>query len=161
MLNLFTVNSAISQIIDAEMLEGGELTEETLEKVLALELQRDQLALDLAALAKQEYAVATAIREQARKLYDRAKAYEQRGEAFERTIARAIPAGTKLRDERAEISWRKSKAVNIVEETLLPEEYLRTEVTVEPDKKAIGEALKKGTVVPGAELEERTNLQVR
>lgn len=161
-MNLYTVSQALSQIIETEMGEGGEISDETLEKILALEVERDALALDLAALAKQEYAVAAAVKDQAKALAERARSYEERAARYEQAIERAIPVGTKLRDARAEISWRKSKAVHILEESLLPDEMMRVpEVVAEPNKKAIAEALKAGKTVPGAELEERINLQIR
>ena len=61
------------------------------------------------------------------------------------------------------IGWRKSSAVVIDEPGLIPSEYMRTPEPPPPapDKKAIGEALKAGTAVPGAHVETRKNLQIK
>lgn len=61
------------------------------------------------------------------------------------------------------IGWRKSSAVVVHQEELLPAEYLRQALPPppEPDKKAIGAALKDGKDVPGAHLEHRRSLQIR
>ena len=61
------------------------------------------------------------------------------------------------------LSYRKSEATNIVDESLIPSQYLKTPEppAPKPDKTAIKEAIKAGTLVPGAEIETRQNLQIK
>lgn len=58
------------------------------------------------------------------------------------------------------VSKRKSTAVHIIDEDKLPDEFL---VAQKPkaDLTAIKTAIKEGKVVPGAEIEERENIQIR
>lgn len=59
------------------------------------------------------------------------------------------------------ISYRSSKKVIITNEDLLTEDWVNIKETRTPDKKAIGDALKKGLDVEGAYLEENSNIQIK
>lgn len=59
------------------------------------------------------------------------------------------------------ISLRKSVSVEVTDQSLLPESYLRTKVTVEPDKAALKEVLKTGEVVEGAQLVEKEYVVIK
>lgn len=54
-----------------------------------------------------------------------------------------------------------SKAVKVVDEELLPNEFIKTKITESVDKTAIKEKFKAGGVVPGAEMEEGWNIGFR
>lgn len=58
------------------------------------------------------------------------------------------------------MSLRKSTAVIITNEEDVPSQLMREKTTVAPDKLAIGDQLKAGETVPGAELEHRTTLLI-
>ena len=57
------------------------------------------------------------------------------------------------------VSYRKSTAVEITDLDALPFAYTVTEI--KPDKERIAAALKNGETVPGAELVERNNIQIK
>ena len=57
------------------------------------------------------------------------------------------------------ISFRTSKAVEIIDEAAIPNHYKKVAVSV--DKKALREDLMAGVVVEGAELRENKSLQIR
>ena len=59
------------------------------------------------------------------------------------------------------LSFRESTAVSITNEKDIPEAYTEIVKTAKIDKKAIGDAIKSGKVVPGAELVENMNLQIK
>lgn len=61
------------------------------------------------------------------------------------------------------ISFRKSAAVVIDGEDLIPAEYMRQKPAPapEPDKKAIADAIKAGIEVPGAHIEQRRSLSIK
>ena len=68
----------------------------------------------------------------------------------------------KFESDLITLSLTKSKAVDIYDPDLIPEEYKRTKITVEPDKIRIKEAiLKDGEFVPGATIKENKNLKIR
>jgi hypothetical protein len=57
------------------------------------------------------------------------------------------------------ISFRTSKAVEIIDEVAIPNQYKKVAVSV--DKKALREDLMAGVVIEGAELKENKSLQIR
>lgn len=61
------------------------------------------------------------------------------------------------------LSYRKSEAVRIDDESRIPEEYLRIPEPPKPspDKTKIKESLKNGGEIPGASMETRQNLQIK
>ena len=61
----------------------------------------------------------------------------------------------------AKISFRKSSAVVITDEKLIPEEFIKTKEVKSIDKIAIKEAISKGLEVVGATIEEKQNLQIK
>ena len=59
------------------------------------------------------------------------------------------------------IFFRKSEAVEIEDENLLPDEYKLSRVVVNPDKIRIKQLLKSGEDVPGCQIVEKLNLQIK
>ena len=57
------------------------------------------------------------------------------------------------------LSLRNSVAVNITEESKIPNEFIKVETSV--DKMKVKEALKRGELIPGAELQTNQSLQIR
>ena len=55
----------------------------------------------------------------------------------------------------------KSKAVNILDLNISPDDFKRQKVTVEADKKAIKEALEAGETVAGAEIQINKSINIR
>ena len=67
----------------------------------------------------------------------------------------------KMQTEINELSYRKSEAVVLTDEAVIPDEYKKEKLTVSIDKTEIKKALKAGTEVPGAVIEVRQNLQIK
>ena len=67
----------------------------------------------------------------------------------------------KMQTEINELSYRKSEAVVLTDEAVIPAEYKKEKLTVSVDKTEIKKALKAGTEVPGAVIEVRQNLQIK
>lgn len=67
----------------------------------------------------------------------------------------------KLKTEINELSYRKSEAVVLVDETLIPTEFKKEKVSVSIDKTEIKKALKEGKEIPWAVIETRQNLQIK
>jgi hypothetical protein len=57
------------------------------------------------------------------------------------------------------LSLRNSVAVNITEESKIPNEFIKVETSV--DKMKVKEALKRGELIPGAELQTNQSIQIR
>lgn len=67
----------------------------------------------------------------------------------------------KMKTEINELSYRKSEAVVLVDETLIPTEFKKEKVSVSIDKTEIKKALKEGKEIPWAVIETRQNLQIK
>jgi len=59
------------------------------------------------------------------------------------------------------ISFRESTKVEIKENTVLPNDFTRTVVTVEPDKNKLKEALKRGLEIEGVSIVSNKNIQIK
>lgn len=67
----------------------------------------------------------------------------------------------KISTAKAALSFRKSMQVNITSDVMVPDDLCKVVIDRKPDKAAIGKLLKAGETVPGAELVENMNLQVK
>ena len=135
--------------------ETGEVDEV---RLAALELERTQKQENIALWIKNEKADIEALKAEEKKLAERRKVKENRVDSLRRYLGLSL-AGEKLNTARVAISWRKSKAVSIYDEAEIGEEFKHYEVKY--DKKGIGEALKAGREVPGAELIENSNMIIK
>jgi hypothetical protein len=76
-------------------------------------------------------------------------------------LTRLQPDATRFSLQHHELVSRRSEAVDIEDEELLPRDLFRIKTTAAPDKSAIKAALKAGQVVPGARLEERRSWSIK
>lgn len=67
----------------------------------------------------------------------------------------------KLETSKARVSFRKSEAVTITNEEVIPQEYIKTTITMKPSLSDIKKAIKDGNDVPGAHLEVKQNIQIK
>lgn len=122
-------------------------------------------AQNVAMMARLFDADAAAIKQWAKDAAERAKAIEARAEGLRTYLAASLQSCgiEKVEGPGVSISFRKSSAVVIDGEDLIPAEYMRQKPAPapEPDKKAIADAIKAGKNVPGAHIEERKNLQIK
>lgn len=121
-------------------------------------------AQNVAYVALNFEATAEAIKAHAAKQIERAKAIQERAAGLRRYIAASMEAVgmEKIEGPGVKLSFRKSTAVVIDGEDLIPTEYMRRKPAppLEPDKAAISAAIKAGKEVPGAHVEARKSLQI-
>lgn len=88
---------------------------------------------------------------------------EKRKELFKQRLSEAmIQFGVeKIETPLLKLSFRKSESVEITDENLLPDDYKIEKTTYSPDKTKIKYYIKEGSIVPGAELITKQNLQVK
>jgi len=146
----------------AELDLPEEVIADTLES-LGGELQTK--AANVALFARGLEADAAAVKQWAKDASDRAKALEARAERLKDYLANCLESCGVERVEHPGItlSWRKSSAVVIDGQDLIPDEFMRRKPAPEPepDKPAIAAAIKAGKTVPGAHVEQRKSLQIR
>ena len=164
-MKLYEVADAIEYILANKVdHDTGELTEETLIELDALEMERDAKCLAIAAYLKGELAEADAIKAEAAKLASRAQGHTNRAKRLHEYLMGNLPQDApKISDARSVIGWRKNPAsVEITDEAAIPKRLLRVvPETTAPDKKAILDDLKAKRAVPGARLVQKMRLEIK
>lgn len=135
-----------------------------------LELESELLSLSdnfnglvehLCVLTVENEAEAEYLSPEIKRLSERKDRSLRRSERMERLIDNLMQrSGLKeLKTGLFKVNYRKSEAVIVTDESLLPGQFTKTTVTA--DKTTIKKALKEGQEVPGAFIEKRENLQIK
>ena len=162
-MTLYEIDKAIQEALEGAVdPESGEIIdEELLEQYDKLIMDRDQKVENIGLFIKDLEADAAAIKNEAKNLTARAKACENKAEHLRNYLQFCLD-GQKFQTPRLAVSFRHAKKVEVDPDKLfeIPEEYLRYKEP-EPDKKAIGEALKAGEAVPGCQLIESVSMIIK
>ena len=104
---------------------------------------------------------AAALKAEEAALAERRKKKENKAEALKTYLANAMLAvgKDKLETSKVALSFRRSQSVEITDESLIPEEFMKYKPTV--DKAGVKAALKDGAFIPGASLVDNNNLQIK
>ncbi len=137
----------------------GEIPDDLSRYIDELEGTYQEKLISCAHVYKNYMAEAEAIKAEEKRLSERRKHAENRADGIKGYIAMYLKAGDKIDTPTAVLTWKKSEAVEVLDESVLPKEFQR--VKVEADKVEIKKALKAGRVVNGAVLVVRDNLQIK
>ena len=163
-MKLFEIDDKIEALLNQGLdEETGEISEECLEELAALEEAKDSKCLAVAAYLRGEEAEANAVQAVIEGLKRRQERHKNRAAGLKNYLEMHADPGKNLSDARVEIKWRKSTPVDILDEKLLPKQYWRVKPAPkpEPNKVKIAADLKLGEKVPGARLLQRLNLTVK
>lgn len=128
----------------------------------SLQIERNRKILSMACLVKDIEAEAEALDKEASALKERARIKANAASRIKGVIAAFMEPGEKLADNRAAISWRTSKSVQVdCEPIALPTLYRREKLVIEADKTQIKAALEKGEEIPSCSLVTKQNLQIK
>lgn len=149
----------------AEKLADMDLDPQTIADTLeGLSGELEVKAQSVAYMVRNLEVTAAAIKEHEAQQAARRKAIENRADGLKRYLASCMEATgiEKIEGPGVKLSFRKSSAVVIDGEDLIPAEFMRVKPAPppEPDKKAIGDAIKDGREVPGAHIEARRSLVI-
>lgn len=158
-LSCFDLDTGEQTVSDEVVVEKKKELEE-------LQNRKDELAEW--ALKKRANAVGNYIAAQAEmeRISQLAKREEKVAERMEKIIAQFFPADEVTKPVllgNFTVSYRSSSAVEILDVSQIPAEYMKTPKIPDPapDKTAIKDAIKEGKEIPGARIEERKNLQIK
>ena len=145
-----------SRVVDTE---SGEIID--LEAITALEMERDKKIENLGCWYKNLLADAEALKVQKNAFAEREKAAKAKAESLRGFLGRYLN-GKKFETAKVAMSFRKSEAVEFDAKCIgdVPEEFLKFK-DPELDKVAVKKAIKAGETVPGCELVQRQNLQIK
>lgn len=160
-ITLYQLADEYQRALDAIQID--EETGEVLgfDRIEALEAQYDQKAINCALYLKSLDAEVKAIKAEETALKQRRETTQKKFDRLKQYIEVCMRSAGKdvIQDPRVRLSFRRSKKVQILNESLLPARLLR--IKAEPDKTAIAQELKAGLTVPGAELISNLSLQVK
>lgn len=161
-MTFYRINERMAELEDPET---GEILD--YEAFAALQLEWEAKIEDTAIWYKELVAEAKAIREEEINLAKRRKFTEEKAEKLKGHLNYAL-AGGKFETAKVVIDYRKSKAVEIKNESdaiaALETSGLNNCLIYSApriSKTELAKVLKAGAVIPGAELVERNNIQVR
>lgn len=155
MASLYEIDFEIMNCID---FETGEVVD--VDKLTALQMEREHKIESVALWVKNLRAEAAAYKAEKDAFADREKRTKNKIESLEKWLTNALN-GEKLTTNKVAVSFRKSKAVEVLDDSKIPENYMVETVTIAPDKKGIKEVIEHGLKVPGCELVERNNIQIK
>lgn len=161
-MTIYEIDARMAGLIDPET---GELLD--YEAFASLQMERDAKIENMALWYKDLTAEAKAIREEEKALAERRKSAENKAERLKGYLDEAL-AGESYKSAKVAVSYRRSKAVELADESAIISElessghndciyYTAPRV----NKVALARLLKDGGAVPGAELVERSNIQIR
>lgn len=155
-MNLYEIEDAILECVDTET---GDILD--IEKLEALEIERDAKISNLACWVKELRSDAAAIKAEKDNLDKRMKAKENLADRISNYLQNFLN-GAKFEDSRCAISYRKSESTEIADGldlNTLPDECKK--ITVTANKTAIKEALKGGAKIDGCALVVKNNIQIK
>lgn len=152
-MNLYEIEQSILDCID---LETGEIIDA--EKLENMQMAKEQKVRNIACYIKNLQADAKAYEEEEKTFYARKKAAQNKAENLKKYLAGFLN-GEKVKGKEYAISWRKSSAVEIMDESKIPAEYHIPQPD-KIDKAGLKNALKSGEV-DGAKLVEHNNMIIK
>lgn len=138
--------------------ESGEVF--TPDALDALKLAKDEKVDNCLMVMRQYEADSVAIDTEIKRLTALKKTYQSRAEWLKGYVQDCLK-GEKFKSDKFNVSYRNTKAANIVDWTLIPAEYYKDRTDKDISKSKIMEVLKAGGSVPGAEIEERVSMVVK
>jgi len=156
---------AIQELLENEEFneETGELIDnsEAIKQLLSeIEDERDSKADNIAYLIKTANDTELSLKAETERLNERKKMFVRQQESLKQLLDFLLH-GEKLKTDKFTYSYRNSQSVHIIDESLIPAEYLNVKEVVTVDKKRIKEALADFNDVSGAEIVVKKSLSVR
>ena len=147
-----------------------ETEEELAKKIDEVSLDLDTKIENIGCYIKNLEADVEALKKEEDNLYGRRKSAERKIESLKNYLNGYLTACYPNEDDKAKwrfkspkvvLGFRKSTKVEVTDIQKLDKKYLKITTNIDPDKKAIGQALKNGEEVIGAVLKQNVNLSVK
>lgn len=155
MANLYEIDQGILECID---FETGEVIDP--DRLEELQMERSQKIENVCLWVKNLLSDADAIKAEKDALADREAKCRKKADSLKVWLGKALE-GQKFSTARCAISFRRSEAVEIMDESIIPQEMMIQAISFKPDKKTIKELLKAGQEINGCRLIENQNIQIK
>lgn len=159
-MNLYDIKSEIEALF-SKVDENGELPEDIAQQLEQLAITEHEKIENTGLYIKNLLSDANAIKNEVDRLNERRQSMTHKAERLKNYLSDYLTNNNKdkFSTARIDLRFRRSEQVHIYQDADLPNTLWR--VKLEPDKAHIKELLKAGEIVPGAELIERQNLQIK
>ncbi len=153
-MKLYEIDEQILNCIDDET---GEIFD--VSKFHELNMEKESKIESICLWIKNLKADAEALKAEKNALAERQKAAENRMERLKNFMAEYLN-GTKFETAKVQVSFRKSESVEISENAVIPEEFLKYK---EPDidKVSLKKAMKEGQIFEGVSIVAKNNIQIK
>lgn len=160
--SLYTIRQDHYQLIQMIEDADGEVTQEIIQALRLNEQDFESKAISYGFVFKGFEDTEEIIDKEIKRLVDLKLKAQKRQELFKGILSEAMQQYNieKIETPTLKLSFRKSEAIEIINESLIPDHYKEDIVKVYVSKPMIKEAIKEGKNVPGAELVTRKNLQI-
>ena len=160
-MTLWQIDERINKILENDFYIDEETGEVFLTEDLdKLDVERTEKFENVALYVKNLKYEAEAIKSEIDNLKSRAEIKNKKAEKLTNYLDKVL-CGEKLETPKVALSYRKSTAVKIENEELLPDEFMTIKIDKKPNKVAIAKLLKNGETITGCELIEKQNLQIK
>lgn len=152
-MSLYDIRKDIEACVDAET---GEIIDA--EKLASLQVERDEKISNIACWIKNLLIDIEGIKAERKKLAERQAVMEHKAASLKAYLADFLD-GKKWHDARSSLSFRKTERIEIADGAVVPEEFLKTSVTV--DKAGLKKAVQGGATFDGVQLVEGQSIIVK
>lgn len=157
-MTLYEIDDAIKNFEFEVDEETGEIL--NVEALDELHMAREQKIENIGLLIKNCRAESDAIKGEIDTLTVRMKRLNRKQESLLNYMKYALQ-GEPFSTPRVEATWRRSKAVEIIDANVIPDEYCRFTTKRDPDKTLIKKTIEGGTEVNGATVVTKSNLTIK
>lgn len=156
-MRLYEVNQRIEELSEQMVdIETGEINEEIFAELTELVEEKEDRLESIFLHIKNLASDITALKVE-RDSFD--KRIKRKTKEMDRLLdwTTMLQKGKTFETDKVRVKYRRSQKVEIKDESLIPEKYIKFKTTKSPDKTAIKDVLKNGGYVEGAVLVERFN----
>ena len=162
-MNLYQINQKYIDILGMTD-EDGCLSEDAFAALEEIQGEETRKIDNVALFIKNTEVFANAIKNEEKALSDRRKTYENKVERLKKYLSDYLLAKGKEKFETQSVvlSFKKSSPVNIFDEAaILADHPELTTTEIKVSKEKVKAAIKAGQTIPGAEIIENQNLQIK
>ena len=165
-MKLYEINEQLERLL---MLESGNIVDSETGELFSqealdeLRMERDKKIENCILFVKNMTAEAKMLKEEIDAMTARMKSCKAKAERTAEYVQNIL-AGDKFKTTRCEVSYIRSKVVEIADNVNvrdLDDRFLRTKYTIEADKVALKEALLSGEEITGIQLVEKQNMKIK
>lgn len=157
-MKLYEITNSINQV--KKFVDNQDELNEYLEQ---LDLELQDKAKNIFMLIKNIEAPVVAIDDEIKRLSEMKKSYQSKANNLKNYISFTMQKNgiEKIESDIVKFSFRKSESVEIIDESMIPSEFINIKEVKTVDKIAIKKAIKAGNNVRGIEIKVNKNLQIK